>query len=136
MSANDVIASKIHGFPGYDDEDGRRLADEQVRSYMGEALADVEQRLAPLDEAIQARIGDLLVRVGFTNQTAFRHFLDGSRDRTNFDDISQADARIIELAGKAPSLDAAAVPAFLDEVVAAFDARDAVMNAYAVSTPP
>lgn len=133
MTPTEFLSEQIAGFPGYADEDGRRMADELVRSYMGEALAELQVRLAPLDAATEGRIGDLLIRIGFTNQSAFRTFLEAARTRTDFDDVAAADQRVVEIADDAGTVDAAGLPAYLDTVVEAFDRRDAVMSHFAAA---
>jgi len=123
------LHDKIPDFPGYDTEEGRRLADEDVRSYLGEALADLTARLnppAPLD----ARAADLMVRAGFTNQRVHRQFEDGARNSNDFASIAAADAAVVELADAAQTVDAGGLGAYLDRAGEALDRREAAMLAY------
>ncbi|HEY1655057.1 MAG TPA: hypothetical protein VGF86_08100 [Candidatus Tumulicola sp.] len=128
MQPLELLNAKIAGFPGYADDLSRERSDELVRSYLGEALSDVQVRLQPLADAQNQRIGDLLMRTGFVNQEVYRAYEDGARTRTNFDSVAAADARVIELADRAATIDASNLSAFLDEIVATLDARDAAMD--------
>ena len=130
-----MLDEKIPDFRGYDDEEHRRLSDEQVRSYLGEALAAARERLAPLAPAAQSALDDLVIRTGFTNQQAFRTFEDGARNTSDFGDIEAADAEIVQLADRAATIDAQAAAGYLSEVAFALDRRDDVMRSYAQRPP-
>jgi hypothetical protein len=130
MEPMELLSSKIENFPGYATDDARKLSDEEVRSYLGEALADLEVRLGAASEAPIARIGDLLLRVGFTNQAAYKIYEEEARNRSvGFDEVASADARVVALADRATSIDAAASPGYLEEVSDALNCRDAAMSA-------
>ena len=127
----DVLAplrTKINAFPGYVTEDDRRLADELVRSYLGEALALMRARLDGLADGVESRLGDLIMRAGFRNQIAFKAFEYATLDGAKVGRVAANDVRLIELADRAGAIDAAAVPAFIDEIAAAFDVRDREMQ--------
>lgn len=124
-----LLGAKIVGFPGYGDEDARRRSDELVRSYLGEALSDLQARLQPLDEAIEKRLDDLIVRSAFVNQAAYGAYEERARERPQFDFIAAADARVVEAADAAAAVGAAGAADFLDRVTQALDARDAAMEA-------
>lgn len=128
MEPLELLKSKIAGFPGYADDTSRERSDELVRSYLGEALADLQTRLEPLADGVNQRVGDLLLRTGFVNQTAYRIYEDGARTRTDFGAIENADVAVVELAEDAPSVDAETLPSFLDRIAEALDARDAAMD--------
>ncbi|MGA8535416.1 MAG: hypothetical protein WB615_15010 [Candidatus Tumulicola sp.] len=123
----EFLKSKISDFPGYADDISRWRSDELVRSYAGEAVADLQNRLQPLDAALDERVGDMLVRVGFANPAAYRTYEAGMRARFDSDAMSAADAGAVEAADRAASIDAVQLPAYLDEVSAALDRRDAVL---------
>lgn len=123
-----VLGAKIAGFPGYGDEDARRRSDELVRSYLGEALADLQARVGSLDAATESRLGDLIVRSAFTNQEAYELYEERAREHPEFDGIASADARVVETADAASTVDAAGASTYLDRVAEVFDARDAVME--------
>ena len=125
-----MLEIKIPDFAGYGDEDKRRLADEQVRSYLGEALAAAGARLAPLPQGLQNVFDDLVIRTGFTNQKAFRAFEEGARNGGDFDGLAQADAAVVEVADRAAAVDSAGFEACLGEAAAALDRRDQIMRAF------
>ena len=127
----DVLAAlrtKINAFPGYASEDERRRSDELVRSYLGEALALAQTRLDGLPAALESRLGDLVLRAGFRNQIAFKAFEYATLDGAKVARVAANDQRLLDLADRAGAVDAAALPAFLDDVDAAFDVRDREMQ--------
>ncbi len=128
MDAAAVLATKISAFAGYADQDARRLADEQVRSYLGEALALARTRLTGLAPELAARLNDAIMRAAFRNQLAFKVFEYQVLDGAKLERVAQNDLRLLELAERASQLDAAALPAFLDDVARAFDTRDREMQ--------
>jgi hypothetical protein len=124
----EFLKSKIADFPGYSDDVSRWRSDELVRSYVGEAVADLQQRLEPLDAALDGRVGDLLIRLGFANQAAYKNYEDGAHSTLNLDAMLAADAAAVELGDGASSIDVQQLPAYLDEISASLDQRDAVMS--------
>lgn len=126
MDTFESLRAKIPDFSGYLNEGDRRRSDELVRSYVGEALAALQSRVAPAGEDL--RFEHVLLRAGFMNQIAFRAFeyatLDGERVRA----ISANDVRILDLADRAVSIEPGGVDVFLSEVTAAFDLRDRAME--------
>jgi hypothetical protein len=73
VGALENIRARIGDFAGYDDDDRRRLADEQIRAYVGERLAAlpaVDVDTLPAQE--RARYDRVLLRAEFLNQQAFR----------------------------------------------------------------
>ncbi len=72
MELLEQLRAKISGFPGYDGELERRLSDEYVRSYLGEALADLAAREL-LPPELRERVDEAILRVGFADQHAFAH---------------------------------------------------------------
>jgi hypothetical protein len=135
MGSIALLKEKIPDFAGYGEENLRRVSDEEVRSYLGEALAGLRVRLESLPAAAQTRIDDLVLRTGFANQHAFRAFEDGARTATDFDELLSADAAVVEVADRAASIGAEGIDAYLDEVTAALDRRDRVMLAYGTARP-
>lgn len=130
-----MLDVKIPDFAGYADDDSRRLSDEQVRSYLGEALAAAGARLAPLAPGVQSALDDLLIRTGFINQRAFRAFEEGAHNANGFDDLAEADAAVVELADRAAALEAGGLEAYVQEAGAALDRRDHVMASYRSTVP-
>jgi hypothetical protein len=128
MDAVEAIRAKIPQFPGYVDETTRRLSDELVRSYLGEALALLRERhpdfFGQRSDAFEA----LLLRAGFMNQQAFHAFEYRHLDETEQAGIATADLALIQLADRTATIDAAGIPGFLNDLTAAFDTRDALMS--------
>ncbi|MBV8490994.1 MAG: hypothetical protein JO199_10750 [Candidatus Eremiobacteraeota bacterium] len=123
-----LLEEKIPDFKGYAEPDNRRRSDELVRSFLGEALAEAQERLGPLPAAALSKIGDLEIRTAFANQRAFHAFEQSIGSASNFDDLLAADASVVELAERAASIDRPALDAYLDEVTAALDRRDRIMS--------
>jgi hypothetical protein len=121
------LQSKIANFPGYLDETTRGRSDELVRSYLGEALADLEERLTAISPELHDRIGALLIRAGFVNQVAYTSYESAARDGAPEEPIATDDAAIVEVADRASQVDAAQLPAYLDDVTSVLDRRDATM---------
>jgi len=123
------LQAMIPQFPGYLDEAARRLSDELVRSYAGEAVAGLVGRLRPFDDtALEARFDAVLMRAGFTNQSAFRGYESAVLSRDRSAAMLAADTLLATLANRAASVDLQSAPGYLDELVAAFDARDSAMQ--------
>ena len=130
MDALLTLRGKIAGFPGYGEMSDRHRADEMVRAYLGEALARLRERLAPTGDAGE-RLDAAILRTDFTNPKVFGSFESASTDAGTVDRISRADLAAVELADRAEGVDAAALPAYIDEVSAALDVRDRAMEAAA-----
>jgi hypothetical protein len=113
---------------GYEDQDKRRVADENIRAFVGERLANMPAvEVDSFSPEERARYDRVLLRCEFLNQTAFKVF---EREPTpqRIAAIQQAD---VELKAAALALEQADVAAF-DEILArveeAFDKRDAAMT--------
>ena len=129
MQVPDSLQSAIADFPGYGDDVSRERSDEFVRSYVGERLADLQQRLQPLDAALGDRIEALVLRSAFVNQAAYKLYDDGNdRSTINVDGVVTADAAAVAVADRASSIDAAQLPQYLDDVTHALDDRDTAMS--------
>jgi hypothetical protein len=116
MENLETIRSAIGNFAGYESEDARRIADEQIRAFVGERLAalpaDTLEALSATDRAAYDRI---LLRCEFINQGAFADFEhDPTPERIAA--LLAADAELITSIQDFPRLEAA------------FDKRDAVMQ--------
>jgi hypothetical protein len=133
MDPLELLNERIHDFPGYATDSDRRLSDEMVRAFLGEMLADLQVKLAPLDEALTSQIGDLMFRSGFTNQIAFRPYESVELSEAGVAEIASADARAVDLADVAATVRKDGLAGFLAEVTAAFDARDAAMRSLAAA---
>ncbi|MGB6518341.1 MAG: hypothetical protein WBE79_07555 [Candidatus Cybelea sp.] len=135
MELLEQLRAKISGFPGYDGELERRLSDEYVRSYLGEALADLAARDV-LPPELRERVDEAILRVGFANQHAFAaHARGKTPDARDESAVPAADAATVALADRAASLDAASAASYLDQVTATLDKRDAAIRAAAPTMP-
>lgn len=134
MDPLEQLRARIAGFPGYDGDLERRRSDEFVRSYLGEALADLEMRCGSTSDELRQRFDALLLRVGFADQKAFHHVVARVHEAANVDStIAVADAATVEVADQAPQVGPDTLAPYLDEVAATLDRRDAVMRAAAAS---
>jgi hypothetical protein len=135
MDPLQLLRAKISNFPGYSEELDRRHSDQLVRSYLGEALAELAARLAPLNADREAQIEALLLRIGFADQQAFGTHncaaTDGGPSCGESDDVVADDAEMIELADRGASIDASTLAAYLDAVDVLLERRDAAMRAAA-----
>lgn len=122
-----ALSEKIPGFPGYADADSRRLADEEVRAYLGEALAALSDRLGPVGP-LTDHLEATLLRAEFMNQSAFREFESADLDEARLHAMAAADLTAIDLGDRAASVDAGSLASYLDAVMAALDARERVMS--------
>lgn len=128
MQPLDSLKTAIADFPGYDDDLARDRSDELVRSYVGERLAEMQQRLEPLDAALDERIGVLLLRTAFANQAAHKLYAGSERSEVDAAPVAAADAQTVALGDRAASIAAGGVAAYLDEITAVLDGRDAAMS--------
>jgi hypothetical protein len=136
MEPLDQLRAKIAGFPGYDGDLERRRSDEYVRSYLGEALADLAAR-GILTAELQRRLDALILRAGFADQRDFaaHHFHAAPNDRSDGEALAAADAAIVALADRAAAVDAGNAFSYLDEVTSALDKREAALRAAALQMP-
>jgi len=128
MDAIEQLQTKISPFSGYGDETARALSDELVRSYLGEALAALEERLAPGEGPEHDRIGELILRVAFTNQLVFRQYEERARTGDVGHELAPYDVAIVELADGANAIEPANLDDYLSRVRDALDRRDAAMG--------
>jgi hypothetical protein len=133
MDPLELLHARIAGFPGYTGDLERRRADEFVRSYLGEALAGLSARVAPIAPEVQSRLDALVLRVGFAAQKSFALHNGNATLTAVSDAVVSADAATVELADRASSLDPTSLKSYLDEVSAALDRRDETMRAAATA---
>ena len=132
MASLEALRAKIPQFPGYGDERARRVADELVRSYMGEALALLDERHPEYFVNID-RYEALILRTSFMNQGAFKAFEYARMDDQLEQTLHDEDIAVVEVADRAPTVEAASLEAYLDEIAAALDRRDQTMIAAGAS---
>lgn len=123
------IRTKVPNFAGYGDEVARRLADEQIRAIVGEALSGTYEKHKDYFDAAPAEIYDrLILRCEFTNQTVFKSFEYerlGDEQRTA---IARADDALIAKALEAPNVPKETLVEYLHQLEAAFEARDTALT--------
>lgn len=131
MDPLEQLHARIAGFPGYDGDLERRRSDEYVRSYLGEALADLEVRCGSISPELKQRIDALLLRVGFADQKLFAtHHIAGESRAGNADgSVAAVDAATVDVADRARSIEPDSLAGYLDDVSATLDRRDAAMRA-------
>jgi len=135
MDPLEQLRARIAGFPGYDGDLERRRSDEFVRSYLGEALADLEVRCGSISPELKQRFDALLLRVSFADQAAFHHAFARVHAASNSDgSVAVADAAVVEVADRAPQTEPDALAGYLDEAAATLDRRDAAMRAAAATS--
>ncbi len=125
MDASDAIRARIPGFPGYANEMGRRLSDEMIRSYVGEAVADASARL---DRGMSERVGALLMRAGFINQAAFGPFEYAKVADEALTRLLASDLTLCALADRGKAVSANDFDTWITRIEVGFDARDTLMS--------
>lgn len=129
MNALEAIRAKIPAFPGYDDEASRMKSDELVRSYAGEALVRLNVNHADYLSQQADEYGDLLLRCGFANQEAFKPYQHAKLSAAQIEALAECDAALIEVAGRAASIERGDLDAYVKDMRDAFDRRDNLMRA-------
>jgi len=134
MDPLERLREKIAGFPGYVGDLDRRRSDELVRSYLGEALTELAARCGELSPELQQRVDALLLRVGFADPKSFAvHRVVSNIPTPPHDggEVAQDDVAAVDVADRAPEVDAASIARYLDDVTATLDGREAAMRAAA-----
>jgi hypothetical protein len=133
MDPLDVLRAHIAAFPGYDGVNNQRLADEFVRSYLGEALVDGGGGNVELPADVQSRIEALLLRVGFADPKSFAaHGVLTAPRSADGGEVAIQDAATVEIADRVRSVAPASLNGVLDEVTQTLDRREAAMRAAAM----
>ena len=118
----------VPGYAGHDDPIARRLSDQQVRAWVGEMLADLEERI-PID-GIRERFEAVLLRCEFGDQHVIKAIEDerfGAPDKVRL--VEEADRRLVEAANRGRTIGPDALEALLEELERAFDERSAAIAA-------
>ncbi len=127
MDALAALCAKIPGFPGYGDADARRLSDEEVRAYLGEAMAAIGPRLGSA-EPLTERYDSTLLRTEFMNHAAFRIYESAKLDDAQTTAMAAADLAVVGFGDAADAVDAGSLDNYLDSVNATLDERDRLMK--------
>lgn len=128
MDALERIRSFIDGFAGYAEPDHRKISDEQIRAFVGEALTelpavDVDNLTA--DE--RSHYDRVLLRCEFINQDVF-HVFDTDPTPQRIEATLLADIAVVESAAALKAVENAVFNGLLTQLGDAFDKRDAAMR--------
>ncbi|MBV9148646.1 MAG: hypothetical protein JO024_02185 [Candidatus Eremiobacteraeota bacterium] len=125
----DSIKVRIPEFAGYGDEISRRLADEQIRALVGEALALLNERHADyfIGEAMTS-YDALIRRCEFVNQSVFRFIEYAALSDDRKVALAHVDYALVEKAALAPEVTAESLAAYLRDLEAAFETRDGAIT--------
>ena len=99
MTDLEYLQGRIAGYADYADQTARHQVDKQIRAWLGEALTDARERLAPAGP-LGERIDGLLLRCEFSDQRVIR-----AADHARFgpglvDRVHQLDRGIVEVADR------------------------------------
>lgn len=126
----DVIKARIPDFAGYGDEVARRLADEQIRALVGEALALLNERHAEYFAGEVTSSYDALIRrCEFVNQSVFRFIEYATLSDQRKVELARVDMALVEKATQADAVTAETLANYLCDLEAAFDHRDGAITA-------
>lgn len=126
------IRAKINDFPGYGVETDIGRADAEVRAYVGERLAVLQERLRTENAEAAESLEPLILRTAFADQKLLAP-LERPDENLTSDDLLQADLALLELADAAASVTPATVDDYRAKLTAVFDARDAVLTRAGIS---
>lgn len=129
------LRERIESYADYTNAADRRRSDEQIRAYVGEALIDLRDRLAPHGADGEA-LERLLMRCEFADQNMAHAFDAISVDPAEVAATAAADRNLATLAGDAATVDAAGLATLLARIDAAFDRRWQSVGAAPKRTPP
>jgi hypothetical protein len=144
MDDTAFLHERIESYAGYTNDVARQRSDEQIRAYVGEALARLRERLRPAGAASEA-LERLLVRCEFADQAAAHAFDSVEVSADEIAATAAADRELATLAVRAGDVAAAELEPFLARVGVALDRRwpgtgdraaSASPRTSAISTPP
>jgi hypothetical protein len=122
------IRAQIGDFAGYEDIEQRRVADEQIRAFVGERLAELPAAVVDaLSPEERARYDRILLRSEFLNQPAFRVFEENPTPK-RVAALLEADAQVLAAAKELENVQPDAIGDVLKRLEAPFDRRDAAMT--------
>jgi hypothetical protein len=122
-----ALRARIPTYAGHDSAQARRLTDQQVRAYAGEALVDLQDRLT-LD-GVRDRFDKLLMRCEFGDQHVIKA-LEGDlfAEADTAAAIEAEDLKLVEAASRLKSTDAGGLDAVIGDLERAFDERAAAVS--------
>ena len=116
------LRAMLPAYAGHADASARRLSDQQIRAWTGEALVDLQDRVA-LD-GLQERFDALLMRCEFGDQHVIKALEKDAFERPDAAAaVEKHDVAIASVAAQLKSVAADNVAALLAELEHAFDAR-------------
>jgi hypothetical protein len=122
-----ALTGLLPAYAGHGDAPARRLSDQQVRAFAGEALVDLQDRLtlAP----VQDRFDALLMRCEFGDQHVIKALEDDRfAEPAAAAAVEAVDRALVEAAARARTVDAGGLTAFIDDLEHAFDGRVAAVE--------
>jgi len=123
-----AIRAILPSYAGYHDLDAQRLADRQIRAYIGEALTDLRERGPAAD--VVARIDALLVRCELGDQHVIRALERGRLEQPEREaQVDAIDRALVERTAGLPALDPADAGPAVTDLEADFDRRNAIIVA-------
>ncbi len=117
------LRSRIESYADYTNDDDRRLADEQIRAYVGEALARVRERLQPASAAAET-LDRLVLRCQFADQRVIRSLDETTPAAAEITQLHGLDRELVTLADREPAAGLEALVAYLGEVESLLDRRN------------
>ncbi|HEV8022223.1 MAG TPA: hypothetical protein VGP41_13205 [Candidatus Lustribacter sp.] len=121
-------APLVPGYAGHADVLARRLSDQQVRAWVGEMLAELEERI-PID-AVRDRFEEVLLHCEFGNQHVIKAIEDNrfaEPDKVQL--VEDVDRRLIEVANRGRTIEPEGLSGLLDDLDRAFNERSAAIEA-------
>ena len=103
MSDLEFLKSRIAAYADYGNPDARHEVDKQIRAWLGEALAEARERLAPSGPTLE-RIDGLILRCEFSDQRVIRATDHARFDAALVDRIHTLDRELIETSDRIRAL--------------------------------
>jgi hypothetical protein len=116
------LRERIESYADYTNDGDRRLVDDQIRAYVGEALARLRERLQPAG-ADGETLERLILRCQFADQPLARVLDALTPDAAEMAAIHRRDRELVTLADRADAVTAADVDVFLKQIETQLDAR-------------
>lgn len=129
------MRERIESYADYTNDDDRRLSDEQVRAYVGEALARLMERLQPSGAASET-LSQVLLRCQFADQRVMRALDVDVIGASEIAGLRGADRELATLADRADTIDAGGVLPFVVQIGTALDRRSQIAIAGGTSVGP
>jgi hypothetical protein len=112
----------IPGYAGHADARSRRLSDQQVRAWVGEMLADLEERLPP--DGYRDRLDALLMRCEFGDQHVVKAIEDDRFAEPDLVELVEAcDRKLIDAARPGRETGSDGLGALVEALETAFNER-------------